>query len=206
VSYWLITTRNFELKTWQKQKTGMKMQSKPIVALASGAVLLLGLLCQTAQAQSALLAVTGGPVNTGLTVGYSVADNSGVYTYTYTIADPPASVGTFSVDFPTAPPGEVVPGSITGSGEYEGISGATGTTVVWYVNIAAGGSGATLSFESLLPPALGNASATGEDSWGSSPGGEQVSVPQAIPEPATTTLLALSLLFLAFRPNMLKKA
>jgi hypothetical protein len=201
----------------------MKTQSKPIVALASGTILLFGVLCQTAQAQSVVsgqadLALTEGSGTSDLSVGYDVTENEyggfygfPVYTYTYTIAANPFTVieGLF-IDFDTTYPGIVVGASITGSVTGSApnghlIEGATGTEVAWYFLLVPGSKGtATLSFESDFGPGLDNASVFGSDEnnlstdirWSSSPGGEQLVAPGIIPEPATTTLLTLSLLLL----------
>jgi hypothetical protein len=88
----------------------MKIEAKQIVALAAGAILLLGLPGQTAHAQpimsgTATLATVGtaptpiGTVATGtatgpeaITVTYSVALTSSVYTYEYTVNNPTGNV------------------------------------------------------------------------------------------------------------------
>jgi hypothetical protein len=205
----------------------MKLQSKPIVALASGAILLLGVLCQSAQAQStvtnesasAILAANNGVPADALTVNYMVLFTSGggpsFYTYDYTVVDPgPGYVEGFNVAFNAELTGTdgaaVIPGTITGMdvGDF-GEPSVNG--VSWFVGINPGTSD-TLSFESPYGPTSSTANASGAfnppSGWATTPGGQLVPVPNVttIPEPATTTLLALALLVLAFRPNLLKKA
>jgi len=202
----------------------MKTHAKAIVALGSGAILLSGLLCQTAQAQTILagtaqLADVFG-VDTGpesLTVSYLVNLTAGVYTYSYSVANPvgdvvlppsqgagsPEIVDAFSVAFNTAVPGAYVPGSQTG-GTGQQNNGANG--LFWsFTAVNPGTSSPTLSFESLLAPILGNANASDTvppSPWSSVPSGQEVPVPQAIPEPTTTALLALTLLLVPFRSTL----
>jgi hypothetical protein len=218
--FYTCTTISY-LKNVAKRKTSMKMQPKPIFALASGAFLLLGVLCQTAQAQSVVLGqqYTGDLVNTGnsgptdLFVGYKVTESADVYTYTYTIANPPAAITALSVDFATSGAQSGITGIITGAGSFYEFGGATGSTVTWDFSLASGaGQSATLSFESPYAPTLGNADATDNSyTWvaTSSPAvGLDLAVPQppSVPEPATTTLFGLGLVLLAFRPNIFKRA
>lgn len=192
-------------------------QPNPIVALVSGAVLLSGLFCQTAQAQTilngtAILAVNAGVAADELTVAYLVADNSGVYTYDYTVNNPgsdPGTVASFEVGF-DATSASVVPGSITGGLLREMI---TGSGVDWVAVITPGNNSGTLSFESDKAPVFANANANGIPNppapWASTnPDGNQVPVPDppnVVPEPATAALLALTALLPPFRPKPLKK-
>src|ERR1017187_10609746 len=112
---------------------------KTIVALAVGAILLSGLLGQTAQAQlllnesgTSILADSLG-ANTGpeaLPISWSVVENASlIYTYTYTVNNPvgdvvldntgtptstPEPVDAFSVGFDTTAGGAYISGSQTG--------------------------------------------------------------------------------------------
>src|SRR5271157_417892 len=210
----------------------MRTHAKPLVALASGVILLAGMLCQTTNAQlvlsgSATLADTLG-ANSGpeaLTVQYQVFLSGGIYFYAYWVNNPagdvilnnngsptstPEIVDAYSVAFDTTAPGAYIAGSIAGgtSTQDNGTSG-----LFWSFNaISPGGStppSNPLVFESYLPPIMGNANAQDANPpspWSSNPNGQQVPVPNVtIPEPATTTLFALAaLLLLPFRSNMLQ--
>jgi hypothetical protein len=205
-------------KTWND----MKIYAKPIVAPASGAILLCSVLCQTAQAQSVVLntqeqsvlaAVSGATGENALAVNWEVSYNSGVYTYSYTVQSPiAAEAASFSVGFDTA---ATDPVDISGDGAIN-YSGPVGIGVIWSpllntsaaAGVGPGQTSQTLTFESDDPPILGNANVNGSDPngpWASNPYGQQVPIPSAVPEPATTTLLALTLLLLPFRSTILKK-
>jgi hypothetical protein len=209
----------------------MRIQTKPVIALASGAILLGSVgsvLCQTAQAQSVIIPWTTVPladvvgVATGpdaLAVAYEVTENpfDGVYTYSYTVDNPsgdPAIVEAFSIGFNTSPAGAVLTGSVMGGAAWAN----TGTGLLWVDIITPGNNsgtlygGVSLSFESYDVPTYGNADATGSDNppspWASDPYGSQVPVPNTVvvPEPTTTALLALTaLLLLPFRSTILKR-
>jgi hypothetical protein len=213
----------------------MRIQTKPVIALASGAILLGSVgsvFCQTAQAQSVIIPWTTVPladvvgVATGpdaLAVAYEVTENpfDGVYTYSYTVDNPsPGNVAFFTVDFNTGAiiDGEAafLPGSITVGNANLGVAnGANGITWAFLSDpiSAGGGVSGTLTFQSDLAPETGNASATGNDNppgpWASNGSAEQVAIPaqppEVVPEPATTTLFALALLLLPFRSTILKR-
>jgi hypothetical protein len=201
-----------------KTKTNMKMQPNPIVALASGTILLFGVLCQTAHAQTVIdnetvqLAANNGVAADDLTVQSEVTANlSGDYTYTYIVTDPgaPNTAGwsTFQVEFNATPPGAVENGSVSPGGDPSGNSGVNWNPISEYEPTSV----ETLSFNSTYAPTLNTANATGGDvpsSWESIPAGADVYVPNSpvVPEPATTTLLMLIPLLLAFRPNLVKKS
>ncbi len=196
---------------------------KPIAAVAVGAVLLSGMLCPAARAQgllnesgTAILANAFGTATgpEALTVDWSVVESaSDVYTYSYTIENPagdvvlksdgsptstPEIVDDFSVSFDATVAGAYVPSSQTG-GTYQQNNGVIG--LFWAFDaVNPGGSSPTLSFESDLPPALGNANASGEpppSPWASVPSGQQVPVPSVVPEPPTFILMAGTLLLFA---------
>jgi len=209
----------------------MKMQSKPIIALASGSILLFGVLCQTTQAQSTLVdsgtAVLPAVDDLGfdsLTVDYSVyfttpAIGSDYYTYDYTVYNPSSgNVADFNVGFDANAPDAVLPSSITGGNGPLPNQNVGGAGVNWYFEtqtITQGNNSGMLSFESSFAPINdGNANASGganpPGGWGTDPDDPTdgvVAVPNVpvVPEPATTTLFALTLLLLAFRPNILKR-
>jgi hypothetical protein len=159
----------------------MKINAKSVVVLASGAIMLPGLLCQTAQAQGLLnesgesiladaLGTATGPE--ALIVSWSVVENaSDIYTYTYTVNNPsgdvrlnnkgrPTStreiVDSFSVDVNTRVPGAYLPGSQIG-GSYQQNNGVD---LKWYFgDVEPGHNSGPLSFESYLPPTPGDANA-----------------------------------------------
>jgi len=195
----------------------MKTQSKPIVALASSAVLVCGVLCQSAQAQAiiegpavAVLADVNGNNSgpTALPVTYEVTQftsgpDIGLYDYSYVVSNPvgdPATVVDFALSFNAAATGAVV-GPISGgiASENYGVNGVT-----WVQPTSSGSTSGTLSFLSDLAPVLGDANASGIGNppgpWSSAPDGSQLPVPNApaVPEPATTSLLAMALLAPAF--------
>ena len=204
----------------------MKIHAKPIVALVSGAIGLPGLLCQTVKLNPCLLNESGTSIladafhtATGpeaLIISWSVVENaSDVYTYSYTVNNPagdvllpgsyapgtPEIVDSFSLDFNAALPNAVVSGPIGGNSAFN--FGAFGLYWVLYPDVVkAGTSSGQLSFQSELPPSPGNASASDDSPpspW-ASPNGSPVPVPGtgnfSVPEPATTTLLALTALLL----------
>lgn len=167
--------------------------------------MLSGLFSPSAQAQTvisngtATLASVDNVTADEVSVAYTVTDNSGLYTYDYIVQAPnSASVSSFNVGFD----GEsytVVPGSVNGGTFGQEV---TGIGVDWLVSIPAGGHSGTLSFESYEAPTVGNGNANGNPSppapWASTyPGGEHLPVP--IPEPGTTSLLAMALLALPLR-------
>jgi hypothetical protein len=196
----------------------MKIHAKPIIALASGAILLSGLLCQTAQAQTIVIGTPGSSIMqdnlhvrtapVALTVDWDVTLNAGVYTYDYTILNPSGDSGlveSFSVGFNSADSRGALVGSPSGNG-----ANNAGLGVIWNPTLVApGGTSATLSFQSDDAPVLGNASANGNPvnpaPW-SSYAGSQVPVPNAPDSTNTITLLACVLLLLPFGSAMRKKA
>jgi hypothetical protein len=208
----------------------MKRRVKQNIVLAAGAVVLSCLLGQTAQATLitsgiSVLADTYG-ANTGpeaVTVNYSVNLNAGVYTYAYVVNNPagdiqlpgsphpgsPEIVDTFSVAFNTGLTGAYIP--FSASGGLFSVVGGTGISWILIPVIPAGSSSGMLSFESLLPPVPGDA--TAQDSnppspWASFPDGQEVPVPgPTVPDSMNTmAMLASMLLFLPFASILKKKA
>jgi hypothetical protein len=207
----------------------MKIYAKSLVVLALGATLIAGLRCQTVQAQEVLLNESGSSIladslgaNTGpeaITVYWSVVENvSLVYTYAYSVSNAvgdvvldnsgnptstPEIVDAFSVGFDTTAPGAFIMGSQTG-GLYDANNGSAG--LFWaFAGVNPGQVNGPLSFQSDLPPTLGNANAQDRNPpspWSSNPNGQQVPVPGAVPEPPTTILLALASLLLPFRSRL----
>jgi hypothetical protein len=207
----------------------MKTQSKPIVALASGAILLFGVLCQTTHAQAIIASNTvamsdtdgnsTGP--TALSVSYTVSYNSTsqLYTYDYIVSNPSGDyidgdvgnpsdavyVTSFEVSFNASPVGAV--SSPTGGVHFQN-DGPSGVT--WALGGTLGpGDSANLSFQSDNAYDVATANSSGAPNppapWETLPGGPVVAPnPPVIPEPATTALFGLGLLFAAFRPNILK--
>jgi hypothetical protein len=202
----------------------MRIQSKPIVALTFGAVLLFGGLCVTSQAQGVVgsneITMTATIPDSGNTADELVVQSvvtgpvGGNYTYTYDVFNPgtdPAVVNSLTVDFNTAYPGAFGNFVNTPSGDIA--QNTTGNNLGWaffVTPIAPGSSSGPLSYTSTLLPTSGNADATGNDDppspWAADTAGSQVLVPNVptIPEPATTTLFAVSLLALVFRFSLLK--
>jgi hypothetical protein len=157
--------------------------------------------------------------NTGpeaLTVSWEVDLNTSVYTYSYIVNNPagdvlltngdvptstPEVVDTLSVGFDTTVPNAYISNSQTG-GVFTENNGTNG--LLWVLGaVPAGGSSGPLSFQSLLPPTLGNANAQNSNPpspWASTPFGQEVPVPT--PEPGTLSLLlAGSALFAFMRPR-----
>jgi hypothetical protein len=197
----------------------MKVSPYPFFVPPAGAALLMGLVCLSAQAQSTGSATLASIANPGvasdmLTVDYAVSytsgPNSSYYTYDYTIYNPGTSgalVETFNLAFDASQPGAVY--DLTGGAQNDGNAGIT-----WDVSVLPGQNSETLLFESDFGPTMNNANAGGgnEDGgisapWASDPGGQQVSVPNVavVPEPATTTLIMLSLLLLPFGSHIFKR-
>lgn len=196
----------------------MKTQSKPIVALASGAVLLCGVLTQSAHAQivditsgTGILADVDGNATgpTALPVQYSVTENtvSDVYTYSYVLSNPgPASgAGAYEVDsvslsFDASQTGVVLPGSL--SGGILAVNNGENGVAFFFAGITGGNNSGTLTFNSEDAPTMGDANANGDSPpgpWASSPDGTQIAVPMVVPEPTSLSLLALGVLVPAFR-------
>jgi hypothetical protein len=206
----------------------MASKPKPTIVLVAGTLLLFGVFCQTARAQTttnamgtAYLSDTLGSGPTSpetLTVSYLVTETANVYTYNYTINNPvgdvllnmglptstPETVAQFSVAFDTTVPNAYLSGSETG-GTLAFQEAAT--TLAWTFIPVNPGSSTTVTFQSDWAPTLGNANASDGSApspWASNPFGQQVPVP--VPEPPTAmTLLAGFLLLLPFRSAILKK-
>ena len=209
--------------SYHRKLDGVNIGVKSMVALASGAILLPGLLLQTAQAQSTLVesgtSVLADDVLTAtgpeaLTVSWFVVENtsSDIYTYSYNVNNPagdvelpaspnpgaPETVGSFTVSFDTTMPGAFLSGTqpVPGSLQNDGASG-----LVWtFPSVSPGSSSALLAFQSALPPSPGNASASGgaipPAPWSTYPAGTPIPVPRAVPEPAIIDLCALTALLL----------
>lgn len=202
----------------------MRTNAKPIVAL-SGAILLLGVISQSVQAQGivagsmtdALILGSTTEANTAstdITVDSWVTKTGSIYTYDYIINDSTTvAVQNFSVAFNAADANAYIAGTQTG-GIINEDNQANG--LAWVLSVSAGHSSGTLSFESYDGPTTYNANASGSGGqpspWASSsslmPGGEpflgeQVYVP-SVPEPSTMSLFAGFLIFLPFRTTLLK--
>ena len=130
-------------------------------------------------------------------VGDVVLDNSGHPTST------PEIVDAFSVGFDTTQPGAYIMNSQQG-GLYDANNGSAG--LFWaFAGINPGTVSGPMSFQSDLPPVLGNANAQDRNPpspWSSNPNGQPVPVPGAVPEPPATILLALASLLLPFRSRL----
>jgi len=197
------------------------------VAVAVGGVLLSCLLGQKAQAQGQLLLNESGTsvladsfgTATGpeaLTISWTVVENvSDVYMYTYVVNNPvgdvllnnngsptttPEIVDAFAVDFNTTAPGAYIMNSQSG-GVSDQNNGGDG--LFWsFAAVPAGSSSPQLSFQSDMPPTMGNADAQDANPpspWSSFPNGQTVPVPTTVPEPTTTALLVGVSLLLPFR-------
>jgi len=205
----------------------MKLNAKPTLVL--GAIACLSLISPAAHAQQALLNISGNSVladafgvNTGpeaLVVAWTVTENASlVYTYTYVINNPagdvllnnngsptttPEIVDAFEVGFDTTKTGAYITGTQSG-GVFDQNNGTAGLT--WAFNaVAAGTSSPILSFESDLPPVLGNANAQDANPpspWSSFPNGQQIMVPGNVPEPGTVALVLTGLMSLPFARSL----
>lgn len=198
----------------------MKTQSKPIVALAFGA-LLLGVTSQVSHAQGIVASnEVQMPANNNvpadaLTVQSWVTLDAGTYTYNYNVINPATdttSVNSFTVDFDAAASG-AVEGTISG-GDFSENNGANGITWLFFFNEIAPGQSSEnvsgdMSFNSQLAPTLANADANGDSNppapWASN-GSSQLYVPKVVtvPEPPAELLLGLGLMLPAIRSNLLK--
>jgi hypothetical protein len=194
----------------------MKICGKPIVlGLASGAMLFAGVTCLNTQAApfsesgTSVLAdafgTDSGPE--ALTVSWSVNENMmGVYTYAYVISNPagdvllnsagqptgtPEIVDSYAVGFDTTVAGAYIAGSIAG-GVFDLNNGVDGLS--WqFTAVPAGNNSPELTFESDLPPTMGDADAQDANPpspWSSFPDGQPVPVPAPLPD-ATSTLAML---------------
>jgi hypothetical protein len=154
-----------------------------------------------------------------LVVSWAVLFNTGsdIYTYAYNVSNPvgdvllnpngsptttPETVDSFHVGFNATAPGALL-GLPTGGA----LATSDATGVSWYfAPTIASGSSVLLQYQSDFGPTMGNAAGNGANPpgpWSSSPGGQTVPVPRPSPEPATTTLIALSaFLLLPFRSNL----
>ena len=184
-----------------KPKHFMKIQPTTIIVLITGARFVCGPLGRTAQAQTILngtntLGDAGNIAADELSVAYTVTESGDVYTYDYTIYAPSsATVSQFNIGFDASPANAYSVSGGTFRQEIDGIG------VDWYVSVPEGGNSGTLQFQSDEAPGWGNANANGNPSpptpWASTySGGQQLPVPVAIPEPATTSLLAMAVLAL----------
>jgi hypothetical protein len=172
------------------KKTADKCMKKIKLILASGAILLSGALCQTANASllniagsSTLGNSAGVPIPMeNLIVDWRVVENASlVYTYSYTVYNPigdvllptivPPSLGGgiesvdgFSVAFNTTVPGLFLPGTYTG-GFLTGNEGNDGNAgLFWsFAPVPAGSKSPILSFQSDYGPTVGNANAQDAD-------------------------------------------
>jgi hypothetical protein len=162
--------------------------------------------------------------NTGpeaITISWSVSESlADVYTYTYVVNNPvgdvvlnndgspsttPEIVDAFSVGFNTTLPGAFVMGSQTG-GVYDANNGTGG--LFWaFTPVNAGTSSGPLSFQSDNAPTLGNANAQDRNPpspWASNPDGQQVPIPNAVPEPSTMVLFALASFLMPMRSRLFR--
>lgn len=139
---------------------------------------------------------SGAPSTLGdvVTVFWGVNLNLGVYSYSYQIYDTSASdtVDVLTVGFNT-----IAPGALTVGGNYT-YTTPGGVTWVGFTPVDIGGTSGILSFNSLLAPVLGNATATDSTSppspWASIfPDGQQVPVPLVPDGGATVMLLGAAL-------------
>jgi hypothetical protein len=205
----------------------MKVNTKAIVVLVSGAILLSAVPGQTNPAT--LLNESGTSILAdsyhsesapeAITVSWSVVENAlDIYTYSYTVNNPagdvllnnegqptstPEIVDSYSLGFDTTFPGAYLSGSQTG-GIYQQDNG---TGLKWFLSpVAAGEKSGPLSFESYLPPTPGDANAMDANPpspWASIPAGQPVPIPRVPDSTATITLLAGVLLLLPFRSTLL---
>jgi hypothetical protein len=209
----------------------MKTHIKPIIVLVSGGVLLSAMTCQTARAQTTiesgtayLIDVEGDSpsspagMNEDLSVVYSVTELGSVYTYNYTIQNPsgdvllnginagqPETINNFTISF------DAQSGTTVLSTAPNGYSPLVlpGAGVTWsFSSISPGGSTEEMSFTSPLGPGSGYGDvqdANEPSPWGGVGVGQPLPVPDAVPEPATTTLLALTTVSLLLFRSMLRR-
>jgi len=215
------------------ERIDMERNSKTIAALTSGAILLSGLFCQSAHASllnisgTSVLADTRGATSgpEAITVSWSVVENvSDVYTYSFSVNNPLGDV----VLSPSADAGasEIVDTFVLNfdASAITGLSFPANTTayalgpygIYWAIYpdvVVAGTNSGALSFQSLLPPSPGIASASDDSPpspWSSSPSGQYVPVPGignfSVPDSTNTiAMLAGMLLLLPFQSALKMK-
>jgi hypothetical protein len=201
----------------------MSTRQKPIFALTAAVVFSFLSVGPSLHAQSILVdqgtstlanvfLTPSGPED--VSVSWFVVENttSDLFTYAYNVNNPvgdvqlnifgqpispaiPETFDSFTLTFNTALPGAYVSGTIP----VNGTLAVTGSTVTWtFPAVSPGSSSELLAFQSSVPPALGIASvgggATPPSPWSSVPGGQQVDVPRAVPEPEVTSMFALAAL------------
>lgn len=221
----------------------MKKTAKPILVLASGA-LFIALITQPTTAQGQLN-ISGtsilspsflptGVLGSGYTaypeeyptVLWKVVENSGVYTYTYTVNDPtgdvqlnipsgtltsnPETVDSFQLSFDTTSSGYVAGSQAGGAGTTTLNNDQTGGLFWGFNPISPSSSSPTLSFLSTLPPVFGYAEASDSVSpspWVSNPGETpNALLPMPAPEPSTMALLVGALVFMPLRSFLKRRA
>lgn len=179
----------------------MKIMKKlsQLGAIITGALLFTGAMSQTAHANivlgtiyESLLYSVSQPANS-INVYWEVSElGPADYLYQYRIYNSPDAVDTvdsFNVGFDASNPLLYIPGTQAG-GTAQIDNGVNGLT--WDFNpVGEGALGDVLSFQSTLPPVLGNANAADRNPpspWASNPGGQQVAIP-GIPDGGTTVAL-----------------
>jgi len=196
----------------------MRNHLKPNIALACGAMLLFGMLCQSANAESgtSILATqaTTDP-SEQLTIDWSVVENSGVYTYTYDVYNPSGDVL-----WPATDP--AVPESFEDF--YIGVNYSLVTSISdggtdfgshsikWFLDpsIAPGSSTGDLVITSDYGPVMSSAKANDQNEpspWNTTyAGGTPIPVPGAVPDTANTMILLGSTLVLLPLARLFRKS
>ena len=177
----------------------MKRNLSKMGLLAASALFITGLMSQTAQANIILgntytsILASSSLAGQDITITWDVTLlGPNDYLYEYKVHNTPETITTvdiYNVGFDTTAPGAFIGGTqIGGTAQING--GVNGLT--WdLAAVPVGGSSLFLSFESMLPPVLGNADASDHNipaPWGSVPGGQPVAVP-GIPDGGLTVAL-----------------
>jgi hypothetical protein len=175
------------------------MKNMTKLTMLVGAVIASAVCVQQAQAtlvesgSSALNTFVGADApQDNLSVNWSVTLSGSTYTYSYTVVNPSSDsdyVDSYNVTFNTVAPGAYIASSATGGIIAPAVASSS---ITWDITQLLPGTSTTVTYESLLPPTLGNDNASDAvppSPWASTaPGGQLVPIP-TIPDGGLTVAL-----------------